>query len=719
MSQDTTLKKLQVVLTGNTTQLQTAMNQAQQATKTATDNIQRGLGKVESALKSVAKIAATYISVKAIVNFGKSCVQLGSDLSEVQNVVDTTFGSMSGAIDTFAKDAIKNFGLSETAAKKYSSTMGSMLKSMGMNQKQTLSMSTTLAGLAGDMASFYNISTDEAFSKIRSGISGETEPLKQLGINLSVANLEAYALSQGITKSYNSMTQAEQVMLRYNYLLKSTADAQGDFSKTSGSWANQVRILSENFNKLKATLGQGLIMALTPVIQLINSLLEKLQELAEAFKYLMADILGIDLGEETIQQSVELADDLSDVSDMAYDTSDSVDSISDSLKDANKEAKKFLFSFDEIHALQSDDDKDASSLEDQLSLDTNVKPIDELVTDNALAGLDEASEKIKHLGEDTAQKSGLSDAAKEKIGNAVDKAKEVLGKVVDAVEDAVPPVVDAVKGPVQAVVGIYDTVDGSFSGNQEKQAVGGILSIEGQDNIKKSIGGIVAWLKEHIAGVKDASEDFQKEWAEESAIQRKYKTLKAIGYTGADHDLGILDRVFNGNEDAYKDQRRKEFAFEAWQYVTPEMENRFKNGQWTAEDNEYLTNKLFNPWENDTQARWYYNQILQADPGNVDAEIALEFLNDVRDMWKEIEANEHFGEIYGDSIPDNPKEPPEPPTTPLTKADVQEAMVAAINSMPAVETGVYLDGEDVGTLVMNALFGRNVRINPEAAVAEG
>ena len=174
------------------------------------------------------------MSVKAIVGFGKSCIDLGSDLTEVQNVVDVTFGTMNKQVDKFAKGAIKQFGLSETAAKRYTSTMGSMLKSMGLTTEQAYDMSTTMTGLTGDMASFYNLDAETAFEKIRSGISGETEPLKQLGINMSVANLEAYALAQGITTSYNSMTQAEQAMLRYNYLLDATADAQGDFARTSG-----------------------------------------------------------------------------------------------------------------------------------------------------------------------------------------------------------------------------------------------------------------------------------------------------------------------------------------------------------------------------------------------------------------------------------------------------------------------------------------------------
>lgn len=165
---------------------------------------------------------------------GKGILEIGSDIAEVENVVDVAFGSMADQAYKFASTATKQFGLSELAAKNYSGTMMAMLNASGVAQESAAKMSTTLAGLAGDLASFYNIDTDTAFYKIRAGISGEIEPLKQLGINLSVANLQEYALSQGITTAYNSMTQAQKTMLRYNYIMSVTSAQQGDFARTAG-----------------------------------------------------------------------------------------------------------------------------------------------------------------------------------------------------------------------------------------------------------------------------------------------------------------------------------------------------------------------------------------------------------------------------------------------------------------------------------------------------
>lgn len=212
----------------------------------------------------------------AVTDFVKDSWQAASDLQEVQNVVDVTFGDDATVIENWSKRANTAFGLTELQAKKYTSTLGAMMKSSGLTGKAITSMSTDLAGLTADMASFYNLDFEEAFEKIRAGISGETEPLKQLGINMSVANLEAYALSQGIDKAYESMSQAEQVTLRYNYLMEATADAQGDFARTSDSLANSQRVLANNFETLKANLGEVLLPVVNGAVEAINGLFDAL-----------------------------------------------------------------------------------------------------------------------------------------------------------------------------------------------------------------------------------------------------------------------------------------------------------------------------------------------------------------------------------------------------------------------------------------------------------
>lgn len=200
-------------------------------------------------------------------------IGLASDLVETQNVVDVTFEDSASTINKWAQEALNAYGITETKAKQYSSTLGAMLKSMGIADDQVLQMSMDMAGLAADMASFYNLDHDTAFEKIRSGISGENEPLKALGINMSVANLNAFALEKGMNKAFDKMSQAEQATLRYQYLLEATKDAQGDFARTGDSFSNEMRKLQTNLDRIKTEFGKGLLGVVTPAISLLNNVL--------------------------------------------------------------------------------------------------------------------------------------------------------------------------------------------------------------------------------------------------------------------------------------------------------------------------------------------------------------------------------------------------------------------------------------------------------------
>ena len=210
------------------------------------------------------------ILTSKVMELGKESIQLASDLVEVQNVVDTTFGQNASQIDEWAKTTLNAYGITELQAKQWSGSMGAMLKSSNIASEDMLIMSTNLAGLAGDMASFYNLDHDNAWQKIRSGIAGESEPLKELGINMSVANLEAYALAQGIKKSFSDMSQAEQTLLRYNYLMEVSADAQGDFARTSDSFSNQQKLLTNNIKQLSATIASKALPFLTKLYKKAN-----------------------------------------------------------------------------------------------------------------------------------------------------------------------------------------------------------------------------------------------------------------------------------------------------------------------------------------------------------------------------------------------------------------------------------------------------------------
>lgn len=321
-------------------------------------NSSSGIKTASFNLGNLLKTAIGFNAIRGLANLGKSAIGFGSDITEIENVVDVSFGSMADEAYKFASTAKEQFGLSELAAKQYSGTMMAMMKSSGVAQDAASKMSISLAGLAGDIASFYNIDTDTAFQKIRSGISGEIEPLRQLGINLSVANMEAYALSRGITTSYNAMSQAEKVALRYNYLMSVTGDVQGDFARTSGTWANQVRLLALNFQSLSAVIGQGLIAGILPAIQALNALMSKLMQAANAFRNFMYVLMGKKL--KGSQSGVsDIVSNLGGIETAGNDASSGLDDATSSAKKLKKALS--VLPFDQLNQLTDNSDNSGTA----------------------------------------------------------------------------------------------------------------------------------------------------------------------------------------------------------------------------------------------------------------------------------------------------------------------------------------------------------------------
>ena len=321
-------------------------------------NSSSGIKTASFNLGNLLKTAIGFKAIRGLANLGKSAIGFGSAITEIENVVDVSFGSMADEAYKFASTAKEQFGLSELAAKQYSGTMMAMMKSSGVAQDAASKMSISLAGLAGDIASFYNIDTDTAFQKIRSGISGEIEPLRQLGINLSVANMEAYALSRGITTSYNAMSQAEKVALRYNYLMSATGDVQGDFARTSGTWANQVRLLTLNFQSLSAVIGQGLIAGILPAIQALNALMSKLMQAANVFRNFMYVLMGKKL--KGSQSGVsDIVSNLGGIETAGDDASSGLDDATSSAKKLKKALS--VLPFDQLNQLTDNSDNSGTA----------------------------------------------------------------------------------------------------------------------------------------------------------------------------------------------------------------------------------------------------------------------------------------------------------------------------------------------------------------------
>lgn len=317
--------------------------------------IERGLGGMKSALMEIGKTVAAVFAAGKLIQFGKECIELGSDVAEVQNVVDVAFGDMAGQVETFANQAITNFGMSTLAAKKTSSTYMAMARGMGVAMDGAAEMSLALTGLSGDVASFYNITQEEAAYKLQSVFTGETESLKELGVVMTQTNLQQYAMQHGMNANIQSMTQAEQVALRYAYVTDQLALASGDFLRTQDSWANQTRILSMQWQEFMSVIGQALTTILLPAVKLLNQIVGVLINAANAINAALTSIFG---GAQTQIQQTQAA--VGGVSSGIGEAVDNQDALTDATKATNKAQQKTLAGFDQLNKI-SDSSGSASS----------------------------------------------------------------------------------------------------------------------------------------------------------------------------------------------------------------------------------------------------------------------------------------------------------------------------------------------------------------------
>ena len=224
---------------------------------------------------------------------GGFAIKFAADMEESLNKVDVSFGESSQRVKDFADTTLREFGIAEGSALEMTALFGDMATGMGISQKAAADMSIELAGLAGDLASFKNIRIDVAQTALKSIFTGETESLKNLGIVMTQANLDAFALSQGMKRQVSEMSEAEKINLRLAFVLDRTKNAQGDFARTSDGAANQMRIFSESVKELAADLGQVLLPAFTSIVTKLNNLLNDFKNLSDSTKEL---IVGLGVG---------------------------------------------------------------------------------------------------------------------------------------------------------------------------------------------------------------------------------------------------------------------------------------------------------------------------------------------------------------------------------------------------------------------------------------
>jgi hypothetical protein len=271
-----------------------------------TDKLKNNMSGVDSAFETATASAAKFSAGMAvaggamtaavtvpIINAGKAAFQMASNYEENVNKVDVAFKDNAQTVMDWSKTSLEAFGLSQNSALEAASLFGDMGTAMGLSTGEAANMSTSLTGLAGDLASFKNIDIAQAQTALSGVFTGEGEALKTLGVVMQDSTLEAFALAQGTNKAYDEMSQAEKVALRYAFVMDATKNAQGDFANTSDGAANSSRTLTETLKELGVSFGQVLLPVITPIIQKITELVKWFGSLGQGTKTAIVIVAGV------------------------------------------------------------------------------------------------------------------------------------------------------------------------------------------------------------------------------------------------------------------------------------------------------------------------------------------------------------------------------------------------------------------------------------------
>lgn len=333
--------------------------------KTSTGKALIGL---KSFTRQILSSMGIYLGLYGAIRGIKNAIDISSALTEVQNVVDVTFGDMSKKVNDFAQDSIRQFGMSELTLKQTASRFQAMGTAMGIDSslikkaneflnKQTdgyiglsdsmADVSLNLTKLTADMASLYNIDQDVVSQDLAAIFTGQTRPLRDYGLDLTQATLKEWAMKQGLDSDIASMSQAEKTMLRYQYVLANTQTAQGDFARTADSWANQIRILKQSFEQLGSVIGGALINAFKPFVKALNSVLL----VVISFVTKVTNALGAIFGWKYEDSGAGLADSFSDAAESAGDIADNTGQAAKNIDKMNKGVRQF----DELKLITTND----------------------------------------------------------------------------------------------------------------------------------------------------------------------------------------------------------------------------------------------------------------------------------------------------------------------------------------------------------------------------
>lgn len=483
----------------------------------------------------------------ALLDFAGNSLTAASDLQEVDNVVQVTFGDNAPLIDAFAKKATNSFGMTETAAKRYAGTFGSILKAMGMTDDQTLEFSQNLVGLAADLASFYNLDFETAYQKLRSGLVGETEPMMDLGIDLRVETMKEYAETLGLV--YDEMSSTEQAALRYAAIMDKTGDVQGDFDRTSGSFANQMKIFESNISNLQTMLGKELLPVANSVLTFFTGLFaadegelkitDQMADVTEQFEAfnIAAETAAANFAttEATIAARAELAETylttLETLESKEIKTDEDVAAINNAVVALNTLYPELKASVDPATG--------ALSMNTQAIRD-NIAALQDLALQNLFDEQMQTNAQNYALALDNLANAMITlDAAQAPLAEVEEKMRGVE-EVLRQLEESSYTGIDSYAGQFASLIPNFDeyftqNLDGSWTAvdpstvNAQAIVAGAEAALVSLDGEREAITEGIAETQEAVDGYKQTIADIETEQAEIAAKQQKVKELWASG----------------------------------------------------------------------------------------------------------------------------------------------------------------------------------------------
>lgn len=353
--------------------LSTGLGRTRSATSNASSGMNllgKNVGSVRiksfSLASAIGKVYATYWALFRGFRLLGDAIDISSSLTEVENVVRQTFGQYESLINNFAKTSIEKFGMSELSAKQFASRFQAMGTALDIPQGKMAKMSIRLTELAGDMASFYDVSQEDIAKSLQSVFSGTTAPMRRYGVDLTQATLNEWLMKKGIDAKVKSMNQAQKAVVRYEYTLERTKAAQGDFLRTSDSWHNTLTVVTESFKDLGKTVGDIAINAFKPFLRVLGIVAEKVNSFVEMVLNALGSIFGW-----RFEVSKKGASGLTDSLNGAYDSMDNLsnaagsagkntDGIAKNAKKAKKEIQQATREFDQLKVI-SKQSKDNTS----------------------------------------------------------------------------------------------------------------------------------------------------------------------------------------------------------------------------------------------------------------------------------------------------------------------------------------------------------------------